>query len=46
MKKTIDAQLEKDIRFIEVIVDKNRTGSTGSDYYWFKGSDLNYYPIA
>ena len=46
MKKTIDSQLEKDIRFIEVIVDKNRTGSTGSDYYWFKGSDLNYYPIA
>lgn len=46
MKKTIDAQLEKDIRFIEVIVDKNRTGSTGSNYYWFKGSDLNYYPIA
>ena len=46
MKKTIDAQLEKDIRFIEVIVDKNRTGSTGSDFHWFKGSDLNYYPIA
>lgn len=45
MKATIENYENKGIRFIEVIVDKNRTGTTGSEYYWFKGSDLNYYPI-
>lgn len=45
MKTTIEAQESKSIRFVEVIVDKNRNGTTGSDYYWFKGSDLNYYPV-
>lgn len=45
MKTTLEAQEAKGNRFVEVIVDKNRNGTTGSDYYWFKGSDLNYYPV-
>ena len=32
-------------RLIEVIVDKNRSGSVGSNYYWFSGTDMGYYPI-
>ncbi|MDU4933989.1 MAG: replicative DNA helicase [Peptostreptococcaceae bacterium] len=45
MKATIEAQGTKGNKFLEIIVDKNRNGTTGSNYYWFKGSDLNYYPI-
>ena len=45
MKATLEAQENRSIRFLEIIVDKNRNGSIGSDYYWFKGSDLNYYPV-
>lgn len=45
MKATIESQDSKGNKFLEIIVDKNRNGTTGSDYYWFKGSDLNYYPI-
>ena len=45
MKATIEAQGIKGNKFLEIIVDKNRNGTTGSNYYWFKGSDLNYYPI-
>ncbi|MGM9544765.1 MAG: replicative DNA helicase [Romboutsia timonensis] len=33
-------------RLVEVIVDKNRSGSVGSDYYLFSGPDMGYYPIA
>ena len=32
-------------RLIEMIVDKNRSGSVGSGYYWFSGSEMAYYPI-
>ena len=32
-------------RLVEVIVDKNRSGSVGSDYYWFSGKEMSYYPI-
>ena len=45
MKATIEAQGIKGNKFLEIIVDKNRNGTTGRNYYWFKGSDLNYYPI-
>ena len=33
-------------RLVEIIVDKNRNGSVGSDYYLFSGPDMGYYPIA
>ena len=45
MKVSIEYYDDRGIKFIEVIVDKNRNGTTGSDYYWFKGSDLSYSPI-
>ena len=32
-------------RLVEIIVDKNRSGSVGSKYYWFSGPDMRYYPI-
>ena len=32
-------------RLIEMIVDKNRSGSVGSGYYWFSGPEMGYYPI-
>ena len=32
-------------RLIEMIVDKNRSGSVGSGYYWFSGTEMAYYPI-
>ena len=32
-------------RLIEMIVDKNRSGSVGSAYYWFSGNEMAYYPI-
>lgn len=32
-------------RLIEMIVDKNRSGSVGSGYYWFSGNEMAYYPI-
>ena len=32
-------------RLVQVIVDKNRSGSVGSDYYWFSGKEMSYYPI-
>ena len=31
--------------FIEIIVDKYRTGTTGSQYYLFEGKTMNYFPI-
>ena len=32
-------------RLVEIIVDKNRSGSVGSNYYLFSGADMGYYPI-
>ena len=32
-------------RLVEIIVDKNRSGSVGSNYYLFSGPDMGYYPI-
>ena len=32
-------------RLIEMIVDKNRSGSVGGGYYWFSGTEMAYYPI-
>ncbi|MGM9544450.1 MAG: replicative DNA helicase [Romboutsia timonensis] len=32
-------------RLVEVIVDKNRSGSVGSKYYWFSGTEMGYFPI-
>lgn len=45
MKVTIDSYKQRGIKFIEMIVDKNRSGEVGSSYYWFKGSDLSYYSV-
>ena len=36
---------DNDTRLIEMIVDKNRSGSVGSRYYWFSGPEMAYYPI-
>lgn len=46
MKTTLDSYKERGIKFIELIVDKNRSGEVGSKYYWFKGSDLSYHPVS
>lgn len=45
MKATLDRFKESGTKFIELIVDKNRSGEVGSNYYWFKGADLGYYPV-
>lgn len=45
MKVTLDNFKKSGTRFIELIVDKNRSGEVGSNYYWFKGADLGYYPV-
>lgn len=45
MKATLDSYKERGIKFIELIVDKNRSGEVGSKYYWFRGSDLSYHPV-
>lgn len=45
MKATLEKFKESGTKFIELIVDKNRSGEVGSNYYWFKGADLGYYPI-
>ena len=36
---------DNDTRLIEMIVDKNRSGSVGSGYYWFSGPEMAYYPV-
>lgn len=46
MKATLESYKDRGIKFIELIVDKNRSGEVGSKYYWFKGSDLSYHPVA
>lgn len=38
-------QAENGLKFIELIVDKNRNGSVGSNYMWFSGQSLGYFPI-
>lgn len=45
MKATLERFKENGTKFIELIVDKNRSGEVGSNYYWFKGADLGYYPV-
>ena len=54
LKERQDAQTTKEMlrrfedngtRLIEMIVDKNRSGSVGSGYYWFSGTEMAYYPI-
>ena len=45
VKDNIRKREEKGIRFIEINVDKNRDGEVGSNYYWFKGKDLEYYSV-
>ncbi len=45
MKTSLENYKKNGARFVELIVDKNRNGEVGSNYYWFKGSDLGYYPI-
>lgn len=44
-KKMLRDWADNGTRLMEIIVDKNRSGSVGSGYYWFKGSDMAYYPI-
>lgn len=45
MKKTIKEYESEGVNFLEVIVDKNRNGLCGSDYYWFEGKTLSYNQI-
>ena len=54
LKERQNAQITKEMlrrfedngtRLIEMIVDKNRSGSVGSGYYWFSGTEMAYYPI-
>ena len=44
-KKMLKRFEENGTRLIEIIVDKNRSGSVGSAYYWFSGSEMAYYSI-
>ena len=44
-KKMLRNWEDNGTRLMEIIVDKNRSGSVGSAYYWFKGSDMAYYPV-
>ena len=44
-KKMLREWEDTGTRLMEIIVDKNRSGSVGSAYYWFKGSDMAYYPV-
>ena len=44
-KKMLRDWEDNGTRLMEIIVDKNRNGSVGSGYYWFKGSDMAYYPV-
>ena len=46
IKKIIENKKDEGYKFIEIIVDKNREGTTGSNYYWFDGGNLKYIPIA
>ena len=43
---SIKHQNEVGLKFIELIVDKNRNGSVGSSYMWFNGQALGYFPVA
>lgn len=46
MKKVLEYKQENEgIKFVQIIVDKNRSGKQGNDYYWFNGKDLLYSPI-
>ena len=31
--------------FVEIIIDKNRTGTKGSEFYLFEGKTMNYFPM-
>ena len=44
-KKMLRDWEDNGTRLMEIIVDKNRSGSVGSGYYWFKGSDMAYYSV-
>ena len=46
MKKVLEYKQENEgTKFVEIIVDKNRSGRQGSNYYWFYGKELLYAPI-
>ena len=36
---------DNDTRLMELIVDKNRSGTVGSKFYWFSGSEMSYFPV-
>ena len=36
---------DNDTRLMELIVDKNRSGTVGSKFCWFSGPEMAYYPI-
>ena len=44
-KKMLKRFEDNGTRLIEIIVDKNRSGSVGSGYYWFSGAEMAYYSI-
>lgn len=45
LKEKIQNFNDSGCTFVEVIVDKNRTGTKGSQYYLFEGKTMNYFPI-
>ncbi len=45
LKEKINNFNDSGCTFVEVIVDKNRTGTKGSQYYLFEGRTMNYFPI-
>ena len=36
---------DNDTRLMEIIVDKNRSGTVGSKFYWFSGPEMSYFPV-
>lgn len=45
LKEKINNFNDSGCTFVEVIVDKNRIGTKGSQYYLFEGKTMNYFPI-
>ena len=44
-KDTVDTMNQRDMILTEIIVDKNRAGSTGRRAYWFEGAGITYFAI-
>lgn len=42
----LESKKEKDLKVVEIIVDKNRNGRQMSNYYWFDGKMMRYIAIS